>query len=158
MRSTLTIPASITLYTRAVTDSNVLQLCEVNQQVRMSIAAPRKCIVLTSMYILLAGYPASLEPLLRCLPRSPFLPPCPLPPVRPSLSPSSEGGYKYLLIFSAVHEISRTFDFFVPLKHPPPPYFFPIFPAVHYISRTFYFFDTIKKPMGPPRMWWFNFV
>ena len=45
-----------------------------------------------SIILLLAGCPASLGPLLPCLPPSPFLPPCPLPPVRPSLSPSSDGG------------------------------------------------------------------
>ena len=73
------------------------------------------------LYSLLAGYPASLGPLLPCLPPSPFLPPCPLPPVRPSLSPSSEGGgvKKNVSIFWAVHDISRTFYF---CGHPKPPH------------------------------------
>ena len=65
---------------------------------------------------LLAGYPASLGPLLPCMPPSHFLPPCPLSPVRPSLSPSSGGGFKNLSIFWAVHDISRTLDFFDALK------------------------------------------
>ena len=104
--------------------------CIVNQKIRVNevyfypspeIENPWQVSHLPSvLHISLAGYPASLGPLLPCLPPSPFLPPCPLPPVRPSLSPSSERGYnKYI-------------DFLGSSWH---------FPD---------FFDTLKKPTGPP--------
>ena len=65
------------------------------------------------------------------------------------------GGVNFLLLlFSAVQDISWTFDFFYPLKFPlrPPQVggiFLSIFSTVHAIYRTFDIFTTIPpSPRG----------